>query len=189
MDQFRNWGATDEELVAKYPCDEMLPEPYDNLFRAIDVNAPSLIAYRWLCQLKVAPYSYDWIDNLGRKSPATLTPGAEELRIGDRVMTIFRISAFEWGSHLTLELDYGRALCGEWCVSYTVRNVSEGTSRYVVKLNVRYPSASRASRLWGKALYHLAPPADLFMMRKQLITLKQLSERSSAEPIAAGHPR
>jgi hypothetical protein len=178
MNRFRNWGASGEELTAKYPCDEVLPSPDDCLFRAIDVSAPSPIAYRWLCQLKVAPYSYDWIDNLGRKSPVTLSPGAEELSVGERIMTIFRIVSFEWGRHLTLELDYGRSLCGEWCVSYTVRNVSEGTSRYVVKLNVRYPTGSRVSRLWRKALCQLAPPADLFMMRKQLITLKKLSERS-----------
>ena len=70
------------------------------------MRAPAEVVYRWLCQLRVAPYSYDWIDNRGRRSPRELTPGLEQLAEGQTVM-IFRLVSFAWGRHLTLVTPQG----------------------------------------------------------------------------------
>jgi hypothetical protein len=74
-----SWGALDVERSEPLPCDELLPDADLVLHRAVDVAAPAPLAFRWLCQLRVAPYSYDPLDNAGRRSPRELTPGLDEL--------------------------------------------------------------------------------------------------------------
>ena len=66
------WGTSEAERLRPYPCDEMLRDPDQVMFRAVDVEAPQGHVFRWLCQLRLAPYSYDWIDNFGRQSPRRL---------------------------------------------------------------------------------------------------------------------
>ncbi len=58
-----SWGSTQEERRASYPCDDVLPEHEQALFRAVSVDAPPPVVFRWLCQLKLVPYSCDLLDN------------------------------------------------------------------------------------------------------------------------------
>lgn len=167
----RTWGSTEEERAASYPCDRWLADPDDSLWRAIDVDAPTAVVFRWLCQLRAAPYSYDWIDNLGRTSPRELTPGLEDLADGQLVMTIFRLVEHEPGRHITLVLERGRRLFGELAMTYQVLPAPDGGTRLVAKLLVRRPRGPM------RLLAPLLPAGDLFMMKKQLRTLKALAER------------
>src|SRR5215467_11992794 len=69
------WGTTAAERTPSFPCDRFLV-PFDAAyFRAVPIRAPASLLFRWLCQLRVAPYSYDWIDNGGHLSPRELIPG------------------------------------------------------------------------------------------------------------------
>ncbi|MBK5116642.1 MAG: hypothetical protein JJE23_06940, partial [Thermoleophilia bacterium] len=68
-DVVRRWGSTSSERSQSYPCDTLLDDPDDALFRAVDIDARPATVFRWLCQLRVAPYSYDLLDNRGRRSP------------------------------------------------------------------------------------------------------------------------
>jgi hypothetical protein len=178
----RTWGSTAEERAAGYPCDRWLADPDDSLWRAIDVSAPPAMVFRWLCQLRAAPYSYDWIDNLGRTSPRELTPGLEDLAAGQRVMTIFRLVEFERDRHITLVLERGKRMFGELAMTYAV-DPAPGGSRLVAKLLVRRPRGPM------RILAPLLPAGDLVMMKKQLRTLKALAERDaySAAQVAALH--
>src|SRR4051794_41885542 len=89
------WGTTAPERAMPLPCDWQLPGAQLRLHRAVDVAAPAATVFRWLCQLRAAPYSYDLIDNFGRRSPPRLTPGLERLERGQRFMTIFRLVDFQ----------------------------------------------------------------------------------------------
>jgi hypothetical protein len=96
------WGSSAHERALTYPCDALLDDPDGVLFRAVDIAAPSALVFRWLCQLRVAPYSYDWIDNFGRRSPRRLIDGLDQLEVGQRFI-IFRLASFEPGRSITLD--------------------------------------------------------------------------------------
>ncbi|GHO54586.1 hypothetical protein [Ktedonobacter robiniae] len=172
------WGTTAAERTISFPCDHYLT-PFDAAyFRAVPVQAPAPIVFRWLCQLRVAPYSYDWIDNGGHLSPRELIPGLDQLQVGQSMCTIFQLVDFEPNRHLTLRLSSprARAFFGEVTISYVILPQEDAWCRLVVKLLVCYPPG-----FTGAVMRPWLPWGDLFMMRKQLLTLKHLAERQSKE--------
>jgi hypothetical protein len=154
-------------------------------FRGVTIEARPRTVFRWLCQMRVAPYSYDWIDNFGRRSPQSLTPGLERLAIGQTVMRIFELVDFLPDQHLTLRLrprDFWN-LVEELVGSYVVVPAAAERSRLLVKLLVRHRSGSL-----GRLMRLGLPWGDLVMMRRQLLNLKALAEgteRETAREIAA----
>lgn len=166
------WGSTAEERAASFPCDDLIDGDHRVLYRAIDIDAPGADVFRWLCQLRVAPYSYDWIDNLGRRSPRSLTQGLDQLEVGQRAMTIFQVAAFEQGRSITFRSE--SALFGHVVVSYVVVPVDDDGSRLVVKLAFKEPPGP-----YGWLARKVLPAGDLVMMRKQLRTLRSLAERTA----------
>lgn len=171
------WGSTAAERAAPFPCDRFLPRADEICFRAVTVRAPAPLVFRWLCQLRAAPYSYDWLDNFGRRSPRRLLPGLGRLTPGQRVMSIFALVEFAPGRHLTLVLvEPGAvALFGHIALSYVILPRAAGHCRLVAKLRVRY-----RRRGPGHWLRKFLPWGDLVMMRKQVLTLKELAERDAA---------
>jgi hypothetical protein len=179
-----DWNATPEERAAQFPCDDYLSVPVRRLTRAITIAAPAPTVFRWLCQLKVAPYSYDLIDNLGRRSPRRLTPGAEQLAVGEPFL-VFRLVEFHEGESLTgvVQPHFQRRF-GSLAVTYSLQPHHDGACRLVVRLNAgattRLQRVRRGFLAWG----------DLIMMRKQLLTLKRLAEHNAALAAAsASAPR
>jgi hypothetical protein len=170
FDVARTWGTTPEERVRPYPCDRWLDRIDDAYHRGITVRAEPAAVFRWLCQLKVAPYSYDWIDNLGRRSPRTPTPGVERLAVGDRFMRIFTLVEFETDRHVTMRLENSRVFPAI-VLSYLVEHVAPGTSRLLMKFVARYPGG-----ILGWLQRGLLPWGDLVMARRQLVNLRDRAE-------------
>jgi len=168
-----NWNATAAERERAYPCDRYVSHPQHTFFRAVDVDAPPAHVYRWLKQLRIAPYSYDWADNFLIPSPKTLTPRAETIAPGQRVMHILRILELDEGKSLTIgpASGMGTALFGTLYGTYTVVPQGRGT-RLIVKVVARYPAS-----LYGRIVNPVMPWIDFAMMRKQLLTLKKCAEQ------------
>jgi hypothetical protein len=167
-----NWGAAARERSREFPCDRLCARSGAACFRAVTVEAGAGTVFRWLCQLRVAPYAYDWIDSWGRRRPPQLSA---DLEPGQTLMTIFRLVAFESGRSLTAVTRNTRSARGEVWDSYLVLPLREGACRRLVKLLVRYPSGPG-----GWLLRAVLPPGDLLMMRRQLLNLKSLAERDFA---------
>jgi hypothetical protein len=167
-----SWGDTAAERGIPLPCDELVPGEALVLHRAIDVAAPAAVTFRWLCQLRVAPYSYDLLDNGGRRSPRTLTPGLERLEVGQRMCRIFTLASVEPGSQLTLRLTSPRARrsFGDVAMTYLITPTGPDTSRILARVRTAGLDPLRRHALaWG----------DLIMMRKQLRTFATLAERDA----------
>jgi hypothetical protein len=166
----RNWNATDEEEVVEYPCDKYTSTESIWLFRAITINAPIHTVYRWICQIKLAPYSYDWMDNGGRESPRQLIPGTENIELGQNFM-VGPIVEFEKDNHITCISDPKfEKIFGKMSLTYTVRSGNIGSVRIIVKIVIQ------AKNWFERLRAYLLGWGDLIMMRKQLINIKALSE-------------
>lgn len=167
---FRTWGTSSEERERRYPCDGVLPDANDACYRGVTVSAQPPTLFRWLCQLRVAPYSYDWIDNIGKTSPRKLTPELENLELGQRFMSIFELVEFERNVHITLRLrSPGRF--PPMAVSYFIDPESSANCRLIVKLVMQFRPGLR-----DHLTRRLGPALDWVMMRRQLLNLKALAE-------------
>jgi hypothetical protein len=144
--------------------------------RAISIDAPPAIVFAWLCQLRVAPYSYDVLDNTGRRSPRTRSAELTDLAVGQPFVRIFgstyvfELASFAHNEHITLRPRKGSAMSRFATVSntYAVRPEGNG-SRLHVRVLFDGPW------LVGQTL----ALANLLMMRKQLLVLKSLAERDA----------
>ena len=182
MSVSQTWGTEPAERQLSFPCDLHAPDEADAYYRGVTVEAPPAVVFRWLCQLRVAPYSYDWIDNWGRRSPQVLIDGLEQLERGQEIMGMFRLVDFEPERHLTIRTKVeGRSarVFGDVLVSYVIVPAGATRCRLLAKLLVRYPGGGL-----GHLMRLFLPWGDLIMMRRQLLNLKRLAEGSFAATLS-----
>ncbi len=156
------WGVTDDETRLAYPCDALVPEPAMQAWRGVTVDTTPDRVWPWLVQLRLAPYSYDWIDNLGRRSPRELRSLADP-QVGDPYSAsagrpMGTVLAVEPGVHLTAKIMGVH-------MSYVLVDRGHDT-----RLLLKIVGAK------GRALGPLFALGDLVMARKQLLNLKALAE-------------
>lgn len=169
MSAVKAWGTTEAERAEPFPCDTHQPEITKEWFRGVDVDAPPEVVFRWLCQLRKAPYSYDILDNLGRRSPRTLTPGLENIELGQKFMMFYALVDFEPDRSITIQFKRFEWAFGQRTVTYRVTPSGSG-SRLVAKIRHKKPPLP-----FALTVPYVLPWMDLIMMRKQLRTLAKLA--------------
>jgi hypothetical protein len=157
------WGVSNNETLRSYPCDAFVDSPTLQAWRGVRVDAPAEAVWPWVAQVRLAPYSYDWIDNRGRRSPSELA-GLPEPRIGERFTTaagraVGKIVSVDPGRHLT------GTIMGAF-MSYVLVSEDHHTTRLLLKV------VMQTARWKAPALC----VGDLIMARRQLLNLKHLTE-------------
>jgi hypothetical protein len=86
------WGATDAEIAATFPGDELLSKPASFVNRAITVRASPEQIYPWIVQLdarKGGWYSYTWLEthllNCPMVNADRIHDEWQDLKVGDQV--------------------------------------------------------------------------------------------------------
>jgi hypothetical protein len=158
------WGVSEAEVLRAYPCDGFVAAPVLQAWRGIRIEAPAGAVWPWIAQIRLAPYSYDWVDNRGRRSPRELA-GLPEPRAGDRFTTaggraLGRIVSAEAGKQLT------GTIMGAF-MSYVLVPQDDGATRLLLKVIM-------PTRRWAAPALSAG---DLIMARRQLLNLKKLAER------------
>jgi hypothetical protein len=167
------WGVSDSETLRSYPCDDFVTSPTLRAWRGVCVKAPAEAVWPWVAQVRLAPYSYDWIDNLGRRSPRALA-GLPEPQAGERFTT-----AGGRAMGRILSVDPGKQLTGTIMgavMSYVLVPQGHDTARLLLKIVMRAPRWAALGLSVG----------DLVMARRQLLNLKQLAERHQHHGTALG---
>ncbi len=178
---FNSWGITSHERELAFPCDNSIKEydPVCTLYRGITIEAPISTVFKWVSQLRIAPYSYDWIDNHGRPSPRRLLPDLPPLEPGQIVWNIFELLDYEINKSLTLRATPAglrQYQLQDLVVSYLIYPQDDQSCRLLVKGLMKY-----RKNLAGKLIQCIMPGMDLIMMRKQFLNLKMLVERKGED--------
>jgi hypothetical protein len=154
----RRSGATDEELGARLPGDELVPDPLWDSTRAVTVSAPPASVWPWIVQMgypayRAGWYTPHWLDRLQwgirQRSADRILPELQELKVGDRIP-----DSRDWSVFFTVAaLEPERAL-----ILYSTRHILKPMRAVAFSwVFVVQPVDGRATRLILRARARCAP--------------------------------
>lgn len=181
------WGSTAEERASTVIGDDLCPNARIVATRCITIAAPPEAVFPWLRQMgfgRAGWYSYDWIDNLGRKSATSIEPHLQTLAAGGVLPggpADFEAVIVDPPRALVMRLTKkGRATKStNFVLSYELRECPEGT-RLVTRMRARIdaPGGPIIEKL-------LLAPGDGIMLRKQLLNVAQRAQSTQPSSSAA----
>ena len=174
-----HWGATGDEISGSMPGDDLVPDATLIATRSITLDAPPEHVFPWLRQMgfgRAGWYSYDLVDNLGRRSARRIDSDWQNVHTGDPVPggpIDFTAAIVEPPSAFVLALINARI---GFTLAYSLRPDRRGT-RLVTRVRARIDAPG------GRAIERfLLGPGDGIMLRRQLLGLAERVRGAQAEP-------
>ena len=145
------------------------------LLRCIEIHADASDIFVWLKQLRIAPYSYDFIDNRFRKSPDYIIENLPPLKVNTHYLLAFHIFEFEENSFIVCR----------FC-----EPINPPVNLYMKDLYFEYRIVKQGTKtkLWckikgyfntdisSKGFFFIFSVVNKIMMARQLKNIKKLSE-------------
>jgi hypothetical protein len=186
-DLYLRWGASEEEVRAPLPGDELLGAADLTATRAVTIRAPVEQVWPWLVQLgqgRGGFYSYDRLENLVGceiESADRIVPEWQGLEVGDEVRlhpeVPLQVVALEAGRALVLR---GAVPMGEVAPPYdftwafVLAGQPGGTTRLLVRERYAY------TRWWAPFLVEPVELVSFIMSRKMLSGIRDRAEGAPA---------
>ncbi|MGZ5493710.1 MAG: hypothetical protein ACXW3E_09620 [Thermoanaerobaculia bacterium] len=178
------WGATDEEIAASLPLDDVVPDPTYVTNRGVTIEATLENIWPWLVQMGESPrggfYTYTWIERLlGMEvsNAEVILPQFQELQPGDRIDHAGNliVRAIEANHHIVLGPPVGTPTGdATWTIVLTRRD--DGTTRLLSRVRARLAATPR-----GAFWLALLDPGQFVMERRWLLGVKERAERAVKE--------
>jgi hypothetical protein len=170
---FQYWGATQEEIDSSVIGDHLCAKATVVATRCITIPAPPQDVFPWIRQMgfgRAGWYSYDWLDNLGRKSASRVHEEWQDVKSGDFIPSgpiAFTATIVESPKAFVLEIKNGKKSTPRlhFTLAYELRQAPEGT-RLVTRMrsHIDFPGGGLIERF-------ILGPGDGIMLRRQLMTL------------------
>jgi hypothetical protein len=180
------------EQSGNLPGDVLIASPIGTLTHAVTIQASAADIWPWLVQMgagRAGWYSYDLLDNGGRRSADQILPEHQHLTVGTLMPALpgvregFLVLAFEprrnlilgWGSP-------GAPPLTTW--AFVLEPASSDRTRLIVRAR-----AGRGYRLFGMPAAlsrQLARPVHWLMQRRQLLGIKRRAEARPRRPTSEG---
>jgi hypothetical protein len=170
------WGATQEEVAATLPGDELIENAKVVTTRAVDIKVPPGTVWPWVVQLgpgRGGAYTYDWLERrLGVEMQNTdeILPEAQQMKVGDEFPmpggVTFRVEIFEPDKTLAF-----RSTDGHWVWSFELVPVDSRT-RLISRSRLDTSEYTRKQRLRES----VGEPGAWYSERKTLLSIKEHAE-------------
>jgi hypothetical protein len=182
----RSVRATPDEKMRHLPGDDLIADPLQSLTHAITVRCAPEQVWPWLAQMgagRAGWYSYDAIDNGGKRSAERVIPELQTIEVGYLLPWLpgategFILLACEPGHALVLgALAPDGSPIVTW--AFVLEAQTDGTTRLIVRAR-----GSRAYRFQGLPEWvtrRVVPAGHFVMERRQLLGIARRAELAAA---------
>jgi hypothetical protein len=188
------WGATDEEVAAAQPGDDLIADANVTATRAITIRRSPDVVWPWIAQLgqgRGGFYSYDFLENLvgcDIHSADRVVPEWQQIDVGDEVRLApaagLRVAILEPGRALVIQgsLPIARRPPFDSTWAFVLCEQPDGTTRLLSRERYGY------RRWWAPFVIEPTQAISFVMSRKMLLGIRDRAEGASLDTSLVSDP-